>query len=68
MINEAGLLVRTGRSRQGLALLEPLVRDEPQNLAAWTLIVRAANTVDPALARRAYKRALALNPLAARAQ
>jgi hypothetical protein len=65
---EAGLLIRSGRSRQALALLRPVVKREPQNLTAWALIAAGASTIDPALAREAVARADALNPLAARAR
>lgn len=65
---EAGLLIRVGRDRQALSMLEPLVRREPQNLTAWVLIADAAGSTDPVLARTAVARARALNPLAARAR
>jgi Flp pilus assembly protein TadD len=65
---EAGLLIRNGRSREAVALLRPVVRREPANLTAWALIAGAARTSDPALAREAYNRARALNPLSAQAR
>lgn len=65
---EAGLLIRSGRSRAAVALLRPVVRREPDNLTAWALIAIGARTTDPALAREAVARARALNPLAARAR
>jgi predicted Zn-dependent protease len=65
---EAGMLIRTGRLRQALALLGPVVRKEPDNLTAWVLIANAARESDPALAREALNRARALNPLAAQAR
>jgi hypothetical protein len=65
---EAGLLIRSGRSRQALALLGPVVKREPQDLTAWALIAVGAPAIDPALAREAVARANALNPLGARAR
>jgi predicted Zn-dependent protease len=65
---EAGLLIRSGRSRKALALLKPVVKREPQDLTAWALIAAGASTIDPALAREAVARARALNPLGARAR
>jgi predicted Zn-dependent protease len=65
---EAGLLIRSGRAREALALLKPVVKREPQNLTAWALIAAGAPTIDPALAREAAARANALNPLGARAR
>jgi predicted Zn-dependent protease len=65
---EAGLLIRSGRIRQAIALLRPVVKSQPDNLTAWALIAIGARTVDPALAREATARARALNPLAAQAR
>lgn len=65
---EAGLLIRTGRTREAVALLKPVVRREPDNLTAWTLVAIAAQRSDPALARQAVARARALNPLAQQAR
>ena len=60
----AGLLIRTGRAQQAIALLRPVVKREPENLTAWALIAIGAQKIDPALAREATARARALNPLA----
>ena len=68
VVLEAGLLIRTGRPRQAVTLLRPVVKREPQNLTAWVLLAASAPSVDPALARSAVARAKALNPLAARAR
>jgi predicted Zn-dependent protease len=65
---EAGLLIRSGRARQGTALLRPVVKREPDDLTAWALIAIGARTFDPALTREATARADALNPLAAQAR
>ena len=65
---EAGLLIRTGHLREAVALLGPVVRREPDNLTAWTLVAIAAQKVDPALARQAVARARVLNPLAQQAR
>jgi hypothetical protein len=65
---EAGLLIRSGRNRQAVVLLRPVVHREPDNLTAWVLIAAGARTIDPPLAREAAARARALNPLAPRAR
>lgn len=65
---EAGLLIRSGRSREAVTLLRPVVKREPDNLTAWALIAIGARTSDPALAREAFNRARALNPLGAQAR
>jgi predicted Zn-dependent protease len=62
---EAGLLIRSGRSREAISLLQPVVKREPDNLTAWALLAGVARTTHPALAREAVTRARALNPLAA---
>ena len=64
----AGLLIRTGHAREALALLRPVVRREPDNLTAWTLLAIAAQKPDPGLSRQAVARARALNPLARQAR
>jgi predicted Zn-dependent protease len=61
---EAGLLIRAGRTRAAVVLLRPVVRREPDNLTAWTLVAIAAQKSDPALSRQALARARELNPLA----
>jgi predicted Zn-dependent protease len=68
VVREAGLLVRSGRTRAALRLLRPVVRREPDNLTAWALIAIGARTINPVLAREAAARATALNPLAAQAR
>jgi Flp pilus assembly protein TadD len=65
---EAGLLIRTGNPGRAISLLRPVVRREPDNLTAWTLIAIGAQKRDPALAREAVTRAHALNPLGPRGQ
>lgn len=65
---EGGLLIRTGHLPEAVALLKPVVRREPDNLTAWTLLAIAAQKSDPALARQAVARARALNPLAQQAR
>jgi predicted Zn-dependent protease len=64
----AGLLIRTGRAQQAIAMLRPVVKREPDNLTAWALIAIGAQKIDPALAREATARARALNPLASQGQ
>jgi predicted Zn-dependent protease len=65
---EAGLLIRNGRPRQAVTLLQPIVKREPQDLTAWVLIAIGARGADPALEREALARVGALNPLSVRAR
>ena len=65
IVFEAGLLERRGLHRRAIALLRTVVAREPSNLTAWTLLAIAAQSTDPALARRAVARSVALNPLGA---
>jgi hypothetical protein len=57
---EAGLLVLDGRPRAAVRLLRPLLRAEPENATAWTVLAVALGPSDPAGARRAYARRQAL--------
>jgi predicted Zn-dependent protease len=66
VLREAGLLARRARFAEAVRLLEPVVRREPRNVNAWTLLSIAASKVDGRLSRRAADRARRLNPLSAR--
>jgi predicted Zn-dependent protease len=59
---EAFVLYRTGRDNEALAVLGGAVRDEPENVEAWALLARIAETADPALAARARARLRELAP------
>lgn len=61
IVQEAALLARRGRTRDAIALLQPVARKEPQNLTAWVLLSIAAQP-GSALANQARARALRLNP------
>jgi cytochrome c-type biogenesis protein CcmH/NrfG len=59
------LLIRAGRERDAIDVLEELTRSEPDSVEAWAQLAVAAREVDPARARAARARVLELNPLAA---
>jgi hypothetical protein len=56
----AGHLLARGDRDRAVALLRPLVRDEPENVTAWTLLALAER--DPAGARAADARRRELAP------
>jgi hypothetical protein len=55
-----------GRPRQASALLERIVRREPDNLAAWGLIYAVTREREPEAARRALAAHRRLDPVNAR--
>lgn len=59
------LLIRAGRERDAIAVLEALTRAEPESVEAWARLAVASQEADPARAREARARVLELNPLAA---
>lgn len=59
----AGLLVLEGRRATAVALLRPLLREEPGNATGWAVLALALQRDDPAGARAALARRLALVPL-----
>jgi Flp pilus assembly protein TadD len=67
IVFEAGLLARRGRRSEAVALLQDVVRREPQNANAWALLAIAARP-GSALAAGAAARARTLNPPVAPAQ
>ena len=64
----ARALVLQARGRRGaaVALLEAVVRREPENVSAWGVLYAVARDADPAAARRALAARRRLDPLGAR--
>ena len=63
---EASLNIRAGRTEEGLALLERVVRIEPDTAEAWFLIAQLTQQSDPARAAEARAQLRRLDPRAAR--
>ncbi len=59
---EAALLSLRRRYREAIAILERVVREEPQNADAWTLLLGASRAVDLALAVDADRELRRLKP------
>jgi Tetratricopeptide repeat len=59
------VLWTAGRSREARALLEDVVRAEPDNLSAWTALGWVNDGEDPALERRVRAEMRRLDPLSA---
>ena len=55
-----------GRSEDAVALLEEVLRREPDNLQAWGLLYAFTRERDPGSARRALEARRRLDPLGAR--
>jgi hypothetical protein len=62
----ASNLLRDGERRRSVAEAEALVRDEPEDFAAWGLLANATRASDPARAAEADARREQLNPLGSR--
>jgi tetratricopeptide (TPR) repeat protein len=58
----AGQLARADRRDEALPLARLAVRREPDDFAAWAVLSEALADADAAAARRALRRARALNP------
>ena len=58
----AGLEITAGHPDRAAALLRPLVKTEPENLAAWTALAFALQESDPTGAQEAQARRRALAP------
>lgn|SRR5215203_2400465 len=58
----AGLLLQLGRAEEAARLARSTVRDEPENITAWTVLALALARSDPAAARAADARRRALAP------
>ena len=54
-VSEASFLVATGKRREAVRVLEPVVRDEPDNAEAWAILAGATAKAD----RRRNAQALA---------
>jgi predicted Zn-dependent protease len=65
-VRRAFLYQGTGREREAAALLEDVLRREPDNLDAWGLLYTFTRERDPATARRALAARARLDPLGAR--
>src|SRR4051812_47217413 len=63
-LNQARFLNRRKQYRQALVIANGVAAREPENIAAWAEVFRAASAVDPARAALAKRRILELNPLA----
>jgi hypothetical protein len=64
----AQLLFKGGNAAAGTALLKQVVKQEPQGAFDWSALARISATVDPALARRAWKQFEKLDPVDARSR
>jgi predicted Zn-dependent protease len=65
-VNRAFLLQAAGRRDQAVALLEDVLRREPDNLNAWGVLFQFTRDQDPATADRARAARRRLDPLSAR--
>jgi predicted Zn-dependent protease len=65
-VNRAFLLQAAGRRDQAVALLEDVLRREPDNLNAWGVLFQFTRHHDPATAERARAARRRLDPLSAR--
>ncbi len=59
---EAFVLIHAGRAPTAVPLLRSVVRREPRNVAAWTLLAQALDGSDPAGAAHARSVASRLSP------
>jgi hypothetical protein len=60
------LYAGTRRREQAKALIEDVLRREPDNLTAWAVLLRISRGVDPAAERRVLAARRRLDPLNAR--
>jgi predicted Zn-dependent protease len=65
-VSRALLYERAGRRARAAALLEDVVRREPDNLTAWGLLYTFSKDQDPATAARALSARKRLDPVSAR--
>ena len=65
-VSRALLYQRAGRHARAAALLEDVVRREPDNLTAWGLLYTFTKDQDPATAARALSARKRLDPVSAR--
>ncbi len=59
---DADLLRRAGREREAVAILERVVRDEPENSVAWLRLAVTTQATDPRRSAEAARRARSLAP------
>ncbi len=57
-----------GRPREGIRVIEDVLRREPENLQAWVVLERLARRSDPAARQRALAAERRLNPIDARSR
>ena len=65
-IAEANYHLMSGANARAARASEELVRDEPENIFAWSTLLRATQRADPERALEAAAEIRRLNPLAAR--
>jgi Flp pilus assembly protein TadD len=63
LISVAAVLYRQGRDADAQRLAQKAVDEEPDNATAWNALAATAAKRDPATARRAARRQVALSPL-----
>ena len=66
-VGRAAVYNAAGRWRESIALLDDVLRREPDNIAAWGVLYLVARDRDPAAAERAINARRRLDPLRARA-
>jgi Tetratricopeptide repeat len=62
-----GLLVRLGRTAEARRVFEAIVRREPDNRTAWSLLAVTTQSTDPVQFRRALEHLHELSPITTRA-
>ena len=62
-VGRAFALQAQRRAREAVAVVEDVVRREPENLTAWRLLSVLTVELDPARSRQAAARARALDPI-----
>ena len=65
-VGRAFLYLARGQRPQAKALLETVLRTEPDNLTAWGVLYNVSREHDPATAKRALAARARLDPLSAR--
>jgi predicted Zn-dependent protease len=65
-VSRAFLYARSGREARAAAVLEDVVRREPDNLTAWGVLYQFTKGHDPATAARALAARRRLDPVSAR--
>jgi predicted Zn-dependent protease len=65
-VGRAVMYLASERRPEAVAVLRDVLRREPENLTAWSVLFRVTRESDPALARQALAARERLDPLAAR--